>query len=153
MALIREQRARALRDAAAEVLSVDHLSTEQLETLLSRAGRVNGPALLFDAWPGRKISRETLAAVIGDVWSSAEYPEPTLGRRNWVHLFREAGYTADGEPAERPANALTLYRGAPYRLRRRMSWTAELARAEWFAERYNSLHPETPGAVWVATVP
>jgi hypothetical protein len=62
---------------------------------------VNGPALLFEAWYGRKISREMPTAVISGVLSAAEYPESALGRRRRFELFSAARYTADGEPGER----------------------------------------------------
>jgi hypothetical protein len=138
-------------EALAEVRAAERLDTDRFDDLLLQAGRVHGPALLFDAWYGKKINSETLTAVIGDVWSVAEYPELALGRRTWLELFDAAGYTADGKPAERPSDVLTLYRGAPHSLRRRMSWTARLDVAVRFASE--RLRSRLPGIVWVADVP
>jgi hypothetical protein len=89
-------------DSFAEVHAADRLDLDRFSTLLLRAGLVNVPALLFEAWYGKKISRETLTAVISGVWSAAKYPESALGRKRRLELFSAAGYTADRESVERP---------------------------------------------------
>ncbi len=66
----------------------------------------------------------------------------------WVDLFDEAGYTVDGQSAPRPTQPVTLYRGCHHDRRFGMSWTADLERARWFADRDLGLGP---GLVYVTT--
>jgi len=54
------------------------------------------------------------------------------------------------QPADRPAESVTLWRGSKTTLRRRMSWTADRPRAEWFAARYATLGPS---AVYQVSAP
>src|SRR5688572_18056294 len=88
----RQRQQQELDQVLAELHPADRLDADGFVALLMRAGRVYGPALLLDAWYGDKIDAMTLAAVIGDVWSSAEFPERALGRTMWLELFRAAGY-------------------------------------------------------------
>lgn len=122
----------------------------EFETRLLHVGRVNGPALLFDAWFGGQITQTTLAATIGPVWSDAEYPL-ALGQWAWRELFAAAGYTVDGQPAERPAGPVRLYRGATPNLRRRWSWTTDSSVAERFAA--GDLRGRLPGKVYEIDAP
>jgi hypothetical protein len=82
----------------------------------------------------------------------AEYPEGSGGmsRVTWLQVFALAGYTVDGEPAERPGGPLTLYRGAPPSRRLRMAWTDHRATAERFA--HGGLRGRELGRVWTAEV-
>lgn len=123
------------------------LSRDELESERRLAGRNYGPAILLTAWMGKRIDTDTLAAVIGDVWSSAEFPMDYLRQADWLEMFRAAGYTSEGEPAT--PKPVRLYRGAPYTYRRRWSWTDDLDRAKWFATKYRRL----PGRVWVLDAP
>jgi hypothetical protein len=109
------------------------LDLEQFEEHLDVAGRVDGPAILLDAWFGKQISAETLAAVVGRVWQMAEYPDSCLPHTVWRHLFAAAGFTVDGVPAERPPGPIELWRGTVPQRRRDWSWTTDRAVAETFA--------------------
>ncbi|QSY49549.1 MULTISPECIES: hypothetical protein [Streptomyces] len=64
-----------LRDLGAEAFAAiaeaaercELLGVERFAELLLRAGRLDGPALLFDAWSGETIDARTLAAHVGQV--------------------------------------------------------------------------------------
>jgi len=86
---------------------------------------------LFDLWLRDLIPTDVLRVVLPDVWSSAEYPEAYVFRSMWVRWFRLADYP-------KPAEPLTIYRGATPRRVRRMAWTTTLLRASWFADRFGS---------------
>lgn len=109
------------------------LTVDEFDEALARAGRVNGPALLFDAWFGRQISTEILTAVIGTIWQMAEYPDRCLTHATWRELFTAAGFTVDGVSAERPAEPVEVWRGTVQERRRDWSWTTDRAIAERFA--------------------
>ncbi len=83
-----------------------------------------------------KLTRGELRTVIGDVWS-AEWPAAALGQREWISLFRTAGFVAD-DGRQVPAEPMKVYRGSTWGRRRGMSWTEDRARAEWFAARWNA---------------
>lgn len=127
-------------------------SADDFGSLAWRAGRNCAPRNLLYAWMHRKISRETLTASIGEVWSMAEWPLEFLPRQWWLDLFTAAGYTHDGKAASRPDALVRVYRGSTHRLRRRWSWTADRERAQWFADRYAILNPGAT-AVYVTDAP
>lgn len=120
-------------DPFASLVFAGSIDRDDFEQRLSRVGRVDGPAFLFDAWYGEHIDRDTLAATIGDVWSSAEYPNQCLDPESWRELFQVAGFTVDGEPAERPAGPVELWRGTVPERRTDWSWSTDRAVAEKFA--------------------
>ena len=68
----------------------------------------------------------------------------SLGTRFWVHLFRRAAYPA-------PSGPLTLYRGAPPRYARGMSWTTRRSKAAWFAGRWGMNPGKASAHVYEAT--
>jgi hypothetical protein len=131
------------------------LSVKEFETVCVHAGRNHGPALLYDAQVLGVISNVTLARVIGGIWSGAEFPERSLTRRDWVALFRAAGFTIDGHPGEQPSEAVRLWRGAPHGRHRGMSWTNDRAVAEKFAagRADGGYLGRTPGKVWETLAP
>lgn len=106
----------------------DRLTPTEAVAALMSIDRVDGPAMLFDMWYGRRIDRPGLMAGLPAAWSGAEYPERSLTRRVWIDLFRLAAYPPPAEPVE-------LYRGAPPRYARGMAWTTRYSKAEWFAGR------------------
>ncbi|MER7309999.1 hypothetical protein, partial [Streptomyces griseoluteus] len=119
-------------------------------TWLGRVGRVNGPALLFDAWHRAQIDTATLTATIGSVWSDAEYPDQCLDREAWRELFAAAGFTVDGQPATRPAEPVELWRGTVPERRTDWSWTTDRAVAERFA---GGLRGRKPGRLYRLLAP
>lgn len=121
-----------------------------------RAGRDDYPRLLADLYYRHdrtfRDDHDELAYALADAWQMPDHP--TLGALeplDWTHMFQRVGYVVNGHRAEseRPAESLTLYRGAHPSHRRGMSWTDQLDIACWFTS-YRS-----PGGsqVYVATVP
>lgn len=127
------------------------LSLDEFEDLCLLAGRVNGPALLHDAWMLRRIEQSTVTATISDIWSMAEYPDRTMPRHSWRRLFSVAGYTRDGHAAERPAEPVELWRGTVHERRRDWSWSTDRAVAEKFA--YNGVYGRPIGTVFRVLAP
>ncbi|MEV4865633.1 hypothetical protein [Streptomyces ossamyceticus] len=126
------------------------LDTAELSWLMGLAGRTYGPMFLADAWALGKTTAQTVADVIGDVWSSAEFPDRHLDRDIWRHLFDVARFTVDGKRAPRPTEPMTLFRGSVPERRDDWSWTRDIRVAEKFAAG----SPGRPkGQVWVCTVP
>lgn len=127
------------------------MTTEEFWAECGPAGRNSGPCLLSTAVGQRVISSATLAEVIGDIWTSAEFPEQSLGRAEWARLFRMAGFTIDGQLAELPAGPVKLWRGSAYSRRRGMAWTTNLATAKWFAAREKLFGHD--GQLWEVAAP
>lgn len=98
---------------------VGDLDRTAFDRCLSRVGRTNGPALLFDLWFGGlyrcsapfDLSQADMAGLVASVWSDSEYPERALGSGQWIEFFRINGYSHDGRAAERPTKPVALYRG------------------------------------------
>ena len=119
-----------------DTTAAGQLAEDEAWGLLLDAGRNGAPARLFEAWVAREITQEILTATITGVWSAAEWPEECVSRKAWLYLFERAGFTIDGRPAERPAEPMRLYRGYTSGRVRRMSWTTDRDKAQWFAERF-----------------
>jgi hypothetical protein len=112
----------------------------------SRLGRNELPWWLLEAEPG--LTDEEMADVIADCWTGPEFPEQTIKPRNWVRMFRRAGYVHDDKPAAPPTEPVRLYRGCAAWRWRGMAWTEDRAKAEWFAARVARWSPD--GEVVVA---
>lgn len=139
---------------AALMRAVDAGTTVDADTFLrltSLAGRTAGPALLHTAWTFGLLDRDALAEAASDVWTMAEYPEQSLGRQTWLDIFTEAGFAVDGKRADRPADQVTLYRGAPKERRRRMAWSSDWSTAAKFAT--SRLRGRPAGQVWTVDAP
>ena len=76
----------------------------------------------------------------------AEFPQRMLHRREWLPMFRAAGYHVDDDSVP-PPTRVTLWRGGVRKTR--MAWTADRERAEWFQHRFNHIKP---GKLWTITV-
>ena len=139
---------RKLRELGAQSRVID---ADEFWAVSNRASRVYGPWLLLETALCRVVSDQTLAEVIGEVWSTAEYPQRALRLVDWLWLFGKAGYTHDGKPASRPTASVTLYRGAPPQYCRRMSWTSDRAVAERFA--LNGMRGRHRGFVYQTEAP
>ncbi|MFJ8349725.1 hypothetical protein ACIQ9J_25855 [Streptomyces sp. NPDC094153] len=144
----------AVRDLADEayehLLAADRLTTAELEKLISRADRNYGPMFLDEAYAEAKVTRETVTALVGGVWSSAEFPDRQLDHDTWRWLFDAAGFTVDGERAPRPDSSMTLYRGSVPERRTDWSWSRDRAVAERFAA---GMRGRGQGRLWVCEVP
>lgn len=135
---------------------IDHFSGvgeptgDELTAAVSRLGRNAGPPLLADLLAEYLLTASAAAAVIGDVWSMAEYPDHYLAHDRWRELFALAGYTRNGKGAARPTNAITLYRGSVPERRADWSWTDQLSVAVGYASGTRAQRPL--GKVWSAEV-
>jgi len=109
------------------------LTTGELDYLIGREGRNSGPSLLADAYSQGRISDATVTALIGGIWSGAEYPDRHLDRDEWRWLFDVAGFTIDGEPADRPEQPVLLWRGTVPERRTDWSWSTDRTIAEGYA--------------------
>lgn len=137
-------------EAYEELLTAERLTTAELERLISRAGRNYGPQFLAEAYSADTVTAETVTALVGPVWSSAEFPDRQLDHETWRWLFDVAGFTVDGKPAVRPVEPMLLYRGSVPERWTDWSWTRDRAVAGRFAA---GLRGRGAGRVWVATVP
>jgi hypothetical protein len=98
---------------------------------LEKAGRLQGPNLLVEWLADGRLTVDDLREVLQPVWTRAEGPTREFPIPKWVALFRAADYPL------RPQQAVRLYRGTrPGRRRRGMSWTTDVERARWFADRW-----------------
>ncbi len=113
------------------------------ESLTHMMGRNELPELLEFTW--HRLPQDQLIVAVGDAWSMCEFPEQRMPRREWVPIFRTAGYHDGLQPAD-PPERLTLWRGGVKRTR--MAWSADREQAEWFQRRPGSL----PGKLWTVTV-
>lgn len=94
------------------------------------------------------IEPEEFADEVGQWW--ANLGDSLVPHVVWRGLFEGAGYRIDNEPADRPTEALTLYRGGLPRFRANWSWSPERATARQFA-RAGVGHGEV-GVIWRAVV-
>lgn len=137
--LVSEADARFFLELLKESSPEDGLRRERLiDTFTSRlaiAGRNAGPEMLWSWWGAGMLGSTELNALIALVWSLAEFPEESIGRRAWLPMFRKAGFVTDVGGVERPGSALQVFRGTTWGRRRRMAWTSDVGKALWFARR------------------
>ncbi|MFT8395319.1 hypothetical protein [Propionibacterium sp.] len=126
------------------------LGRDALNEALNKIEADDGPVLLFDLdWDG--LLETEACTLAGPVWCSATYPQDCADPVAWRGLFGRAGFCVDGVPAERPAEAITLYRASGENHKARWSWTDSLEQATKLAAPES---PELPSSkkVWTATV-
>lgn len=127
------------------------LTTAELDYMISREGRNSGPGLLSDAYSEDKITAETVTALIGGIWSGAEYPDRGLGRDTWRWLFKVAGFTIDGQPVPQPTEPMVLWRGSVPERRTDWSWSTDRSIAVGYAEGTAARRPV--GRLYTVTAP
>ncbi len=128
----------------------------------ARLGRNDMPYALAMAVlvNGEMTDADDIAQGVTDAWCSAEWPAQALDASIWWNLFDHAvaspcDYLHDGVARDReelPGPEVTLYRGAIEDHRYGMSWTDNLERATWFANRFNGMSGGAVGKVWQVTV-
>lgn len=134
-----------------QLLRADKLTTAELDYLIGREGRNSGPGNLADAYSDGKVTAETVTALVGGIWSGAEFPDQHLDRDTWRWLFKVAGFTIDGIPAERPTNPIVLWRGSVPARRTDWSWSTDRAVAEKYA--FGSMNHRPTGRLYTVTAP
>lgn len=115
------------------------------DSLRDVMGRNDLPDLLQAVWT--RLPQDQLIKALGDAWSGCEFPEQKVSRREWLPMFRRAGYHDEDVLATPPAS-ITLWRGGV--LKTRMAWTADREQAEWFQRRFD--HLGRSGKLWTVTV-
>jgi len=124
------------------------MTAEQFHTLTMWTGRVYGPRSLQALDLTRSLRPDAYADIVGYAWGLAEFPSLSIPRREWVALFRKAGYTFNGETdVARPTEPLTLWRGAWAKYKNGLAWSDNRKVAEHFAKVRSG-----DGRVWTATV-
>jgi hypothetical protein len=114
------------------------------EALVHGLGRNHLPFLLLKVWDDLPDDQQIKA--ISDAWTSAEFPERYLLRKEWLQMFHEVGYHDEERRIIVPPHRVTLWRGGVKKTR--MSWTADRERAEWFQHRPGG----KPGKLWTVEV-
>jgi hypothetical protein len=119
------------------------------EPLRYMMGRNELPDLLRFVW--RRLPQDQLVKAVSDAWVMCEFPEQRLPRREWLPIFRAAGYHDELEPAT-PPDSITLWRGGVRRTR--MASTADRERAEWFQHGpgFEGMPGGKRGKLWTVTV-
>lgn len=115
------------------------------DSLTCMMGRNELPHLLQAVWT--RLPQDQLVKALGGAWSGCEFSEQKMSRREWLPMFRRAGYHDEAVPAT-PPEGITLWRGGV--LKTRMAWTADREQAEWFQRRFD--HLGKPGKLWTVTV-
>lgn len=134
----------------------------KLQNEIWSAGRNHGPRMLWHWWIYHEhyaeLAIEKFGALVCDVWSGAEWPQQSIGQRDWLEIFATCGFISESGAAA-PCEPLTLWRSDwPWSKGRGMSWTRNIEKARWFASR-NALFSHVfydvklPGAIFEATVP
>lgn len=122
-------------EAYATVRTGETLDVQGMDALILSAGRIHGPALLWEAWQEGCIGRHEVTALVADVWCMTEHPDRDLDWPCWRAMFDAAGYTKDGKRSPRPRKMRRLYRAATEEHKDGHSWTEDRAAAEEFLTR------------------
>lgn len=128
----------------------------------SALDRNEAPGLLFDlVYIDKSLDVARVPGALADAWSAPEYPERALGGGTWIAMFEKAGYTHDGQPADRPSEPVRLFRGCTSEVifnednyleidpRFGMSWTSDVDTARRFAA---GIRGRARGNVYAAVV-
>lgn len=102
------------------------------------------PASFISWWEAGLLDLQQLRELLPDAWTP-DNPVRDLGEQRWLEQFVSAGVVVEypaGYPKDRRVNLeepVEVYRGAPDRTKGRgMPWSADLAKAQWFADRWAS---------------
>lgn len=97
------------------------------------------------------LADPSMSGIVAQAWASGEPGSAScIGSDEWLKLFRLNGFTHLGEPAQRPSEPVTVYRGCTPEHRLGMSWSTEVLVARRFANQGMSSRPH--GVVYVARV-
>lgn len=80
------------------------------------------------------MSDDTLTRLVYPTWTWAGRPMLYVKRSHWRELFRRAGFTVDGQPADPPnGGPIVMYRASNHANRFNFDWTSELRVATLYA--------------------
>ncbi|QVI26172.1 hypothetical protein MN2019_17880 [Mycolicibacterium neoaurum] len=82
---------------------------------------------------------------VTQLWRTTKAPATAMTATMWRALFLRAGYSHNGQPAQRPTEAVQVFRGATEAGRFGMSWSTERHVAQRFTR-------QPGGELWTATV-
>jgi hypothetical protein len=105
---------------------------------LDRPERLERVLLMLLGAVSRRESA-TCRRLLGKWWSDFEGGLNRNSRSIIVGAFREAGFISDDQGVLAPEEPLTLYRGSTSSRRSGLSWTSDVGKARWFANRQNLL--------------
>lgn len=126
------------------------ISLDAFRERLLLVGHYDAPRLLMECVSARVIEASTVTATIGAIWAAIRFPDRALERDQWRHLFGVAGYTIDGQAAQRPVEAIRVYRGSVSARRSDWSWTDSKRIATEFAR---GSYRTPPGSLWTTLAP
>jgi hypothetical protein len=113
--------------------------------------------VLEQMWNEQVTGVEELRDLLMQVWMDTEMPHQfgAMPRKLWQRAYASGGVLSD-EPeklAQMPEE-LVVYRGATRQPTRNcISWTLDLAKAKWFANRLTSVQQKRHRRVWVMHIP
>jgi hypothetical protein len=109
--------------------------------------------VMADCW-----TEDEAKALVFDGWTLTEWPSQ-IGLRYWRTVFDKVGFVCNDEeceihPEETQATVpLTCYRASFSSDKRGLSWTTDLERAEWFANRGDMTGKGRVMRIWQCEVP
>lgn len=105
--------------------------------------QTDGPEKLYSAWStGEVTERADLVCLLEEAWIRAvgDRPEQLLPPRQWVQLFRAAGFFKIPSSLPDLAAPLVVYRGATEQRKRGMGWSVDIDMAREHQQRDNDLN-------------
>jgi len=97
------------------------------------------------------LADPSMSGIVAQAWTLGEPGSAScIGYSEWLKLFRLNGFTYLGQPAQRPSEPVTVYRGCRHEHRHGMSWSTAVGVAHRFAAEGMSSRP--PGTVYAARV-
>lgn len=123
------------------------------DQLAGDVGIVHRSKLLRDLTAAGQLhlADRSMSGVVAEAWALGEPGSAScIGYSEWLKLFRLNGFTYLGQPAQRPSEPVTVYRGCTHEYRHGMSWSIEVEVARRFATEGMSSRP--PGTVCAARV-
>jgi hypothetical protein len=124
------------------------MDADTFGTLVAYTGRIYGPQSLYRLDHYNAIQPKAYAEIVSQVWSMAEFPSHSMSRADWRRMWRKAGFTMDGTPADRPTEPVRVWRAATPRFKGSFAWTDDKERALWFLR-----HRRAGGRLYTALVP
>ncbi|WP_139043326.1 hypothetical protein [Mycobacterium lentiflavum] len=104
--------------------------------LAKDAGIVHCSKLLRDLTAAGQLdlADPSMTGIVAQAWALGEPGSAScIGYSEWLKLFRLNGFTYLGQPAQRPNEPVTVYRGCRHEHRHGMSWSTEVGVAHRFA--------------------
>lgn len=130
-----------IKAAIQEFSQSEGMTFDIVSRMTTYAGRIYGPRILWYMDHFKCIDAGAYPRLVSYVWGLAEFPGLSLSKSQWMRLWRRAGFTIDGVPAERPTEPITLYRGSRASHKRGFAWTDDIKVGRWFVtSRYGNNH-------------